>query len=935
MIDNYKIGNRIALLRKEIGLTGEKFAEALGVSPQAISKWENGKCLPETALLPAIAALLGTSIDSILIPQKLMILEAKYTCGDSYIVVTDIMNRAVDGNTLNFKAQCPIGNHTVEGYAVFVLTVKYQTPDGTFYTFVPQGETMKLDLSSKGLTAKNGFEIVGAYYGISNEYKPVMEKMRHYEYFKWDEIHVNHETFPSSPGVDESEYLTLVYMNNNGINVISCEENGVLRYTDDRNGLFMKGTSSCMLPDIMVLEWGADNTMPCTWAGALYSALKYMGESYTYEQIMGMSGACYRFAFCEVWDWSSLDALVAFSYDVPLYDAIGYEPVWACRLEKDERITERRRIVADILHGKPVVAINLRVAPEWGVITGYSDNGKTLYCRTYFDEDKLNENKDYLETEHWPFLSTHFGEKHEKPSLTAIMTASLRTFVESFEAPPRDGYFQGKQGYEKWIEGLRNDQIWNAQCPQHDLGRRFDVHLSTVYQLIDARRCAAAYLTECCSIVDSDISGLLKEMADNYRNFTECLHIFKDGLLQKGLSSFIDPTSGRSMREEQALLLESALKDELKNVEIAKQIRKLLESKQDATSIKNDLSDDALIKAVFRDVNCIYEYAVSRSVPKEADGSTVTNITVSSPQEEVYMIEKTYKRNDIELNRYDLIRAYVDAIPHIYKIDLENKMIIKEDLSKDYISGFHYNEDNTQGLFIRENYQLILQAVARWHAAFWENHEAFGRIGLDWRFETKENLLSHISGMEKDFKKYKENEDVGKIPKVWEGEFNGDKFRFENHITPQQLDYFMDAIERLKNEYWELAVTRFHTGKNITVIHGDLHPGAANVSKSADRAVKFDGLQAVRMGLPTEDLAMLIALHIEPEKQKALSMLDDYYRSLCDCVKDYTYETFINDYKIAIMENMFFTIRLINRGIYDFKMRDKAIRAFETFVLEN
>ena len=111
-----------------------------------------------------------------------------------------------------------------------------------------------------------------------------------------------------------------------------------------------------------------------------------------------------------------------------------------------------------------------------------------------------------------------------------------------------------------------------------------------------------------------------------------------------------------------------------------------------------------------------------------------------------------------------------------------------------------------------------------------------------------------------------------------------------------------------------------------------MHPGTANVSRAENGTVKFDGLQAVRMGLSTEDLAMLIALHIEPEKQNALPLLDDYYRYLCENVKEYPYEMFMNDYKIAIMENMFFTIRHINRGIYDFKMRDKAIRAFETFV---
>lgn len=61
MLDNYKIGNRIALLRKEKGLSGKKIAEQMGVSPQAVSKWENGKCLPETALLPAISAFISAA----------------------------------------------------------------------------------------------------------------------------------------------------------------------------------------------------------------------------------------------------------------------------------------------------------------------------------------------------------------------------------------------------------------------------------------------------------------------------------------------------------------------------------------------------------------------------------------------------------------------------------------------------------------------------------------------------------------------------------------------------------------------------------------------------------------------------------------------------------------------------------------------------------
>ena len=68
MINNKSIGNQILLLRKRNGYTQEELAEKLEVSAQAISKWENGHTLPETALLPLLAKLLNTSIDSILMP---------------------------------------------------------------------------------------------------------------------------------------------------------------------------------------------------------------------------------------------------------------------------------------------------------------------------------------------------------------------------------------------------------------------------------------------------------------------------------------------------------------------------------------------------------------------------------------------------------------------------------------------------------------------------------------------------------------------------------------------------------------------------------------------------------------------------------------------------------------------------------------------------
>ena len=68
MIDHISIGNQIVYLRKQKKLTQEELAEKLGITAQAISKWENGHTLPETALLPLLAQLFDCTIDSILMP---------------------------------------------------------------------------------------------------------------------------------------------------------------------------------------------------------------------------------------------------------------------------------------------------------------------------------------------------------------------------------------------------------------------------------------------------------------------------------------------------------------------------------------------------------------------------------------------------------------------------------------------------------------------------------------------------------------------------------------------------------------------------------------------------------------------------------------------------------------------------------------------------
>ena len=63
---NTTIGSRIAALRKAKNLKQEELAEMLGVSGQAVSKWENDQNCPDISLLPQLAHILGVTVDELL-----------------------------------------------------------------------------------------------------------------------------------------------------------------------------------------------------------------------------------------------------------------------------------------------------------------------------------------------------------------------------------------------------------------------------------------------------------------------------------------------------------------------------------------------------------------------------------------------------------------------------------------------------------------------------------------------------------------------------------------------------------------------------------------------------------------------------------------------------------------------------------------------------
>ena len=95
-MDSKQIGELLARLRKERGMTQNQVAEALHVSPQAVSKWERGKGCPDISLLPALSSIFGVVLGRLLMgdlaPEKTEVGNMRrlkfYVCPDCGNILT-------------------------------------------------------------------------------------------------------------------------------------------------------------------------------------------------------------------------------------------------------------------------------------------------------------------------------------------------------------------------------------------------------------------------------------------------------------------------------------------------------------------------------------------------------------------------------------------------------------------------------------------------------------------------------------------------------------------------------------------------------------------------------------------------------------------------------------------------------------------------------
>ena len=170
-MDYNKIGNFIAVERKAQKLTQAKLAERLFVSEKTISKWENGKGIPDTNSLPKLCEIFGVSLNELLSGERFDM--EKNTLKDEQLLL-NMAKEMEDKNKIIWKSMWVIMTVSIIALLSGVSIAAFLVPEGiwqfvviigiTVIFLIPCFYALKLEVSVGVYKCKKcGCEIVPTY----------------------------------------------------------------------------------------------------------------------------------------------------------------------------------------------------------------------------------------------------------------------------------------------------------------------------------------------------------------------------------------------------------------------------------------------------------------------------------------------------------------------------------------------------------------------------------------------------------------------------------------------------------------------------------------------------------------------------------------------------------------------------------------------------
>ena len=102
-MDQEKIGKFILELRKETNMTQKELANKLGVTDRAISKWENGRGMPDLSLIKTLCDALNVTINELLSGERLAKKEYQEKLEENILNAIDYSSNKIKKTKKKFK----------------------------------------------------------------------------------------------------------------------------------------------------------------------------------------------------------------------------------------------------------------------------------------------------------------------------------------------------------------------------------------------------------------------------------------------------------------------------------------------------------------------------------------------------------------------------------------------------------------------------------------------------------------------------------------------------------------------------------------------------------------------------------------------------------------------------------------------------------------
>ncbi|WP_162551301.1 phosphotransferase [Paenibacillus tepidiphilus] len=257
----------------------------------------------------------------------------------------------------------------------------------------------------------------------------------------------------------------------------------------------------------------------------------------------------------------------------------------------------------------------------------------------------------------------------------------------------------------------------------------------------------------------------------------------------------------------------------------------------------------------------------------------------------------------VENAMYRLFGGRKASLPKVfynaYDALTEEGILLLEDLTPT-----HGNIADWNAPLEAEPVHRLLELIAGFHAEGWGERG----LPLPQHLESLEKYLEHLGYVERDYAHFRQY--------------------YPFRLGAEEYSLYENSLRRLQENAGGY-IERIHARRHTTILHGDLN--ACNVLYPAVPGaipVLID-LEAVRIGLCTEDLVMLFVHDFYHGGAGTLEILRQYYGLLNAQVgSSYGWELFMQDMQWSLMEGLFFPAKLLaHEGVQDEELVWKSIQA--------